>query len=202
MVGPGKEAYSVHKELLCFYSDFFRAAFNGSFKEAIESQIELLDVEIQVFEAFQAWLYTQSLPKNEEKPDTKIYPAWPLLASLWIFGDKHRIPLLQNTVMDAFIAKIDIDLQSPLLVMHTIYENTLSESPLRKAVIDIVTHRVAMLGDKGGKGVCLLQNMWPPEACMDAMAVMCAGWTHKTERNRMPKKDKCHYHIHAAGEHC
>ncbi|THW86270.1 hypothetical protein D6D18_07559 [Aureobasidium pullulans] len=28
LVGPEKEVYSVHKELLCFYSDFFRAAFN------------------------------------------------------------------------------------------------------------------------------------------------------------------------------
>ncbi|THY15521.1 hypothetical protein D6D00_09331 [Aureobasidium pullulans] len=202
IVGPSKEAYTLHKDLLCFYSDFFRAAFNGSFKEATERKIELPDLETNVFEAFQVWLYTQSLPKNEEEPNTKIYPEWSLLASLWIFGDKHRIPLLQNTVMDAFIAKVDIDHQTPLLVMNMIYENTLPESPLRKAVIDIVAHRSGMLGEKGGKGACLLQRWWTLEACMDLMAVMCAGWTHKTERTIMPEKDKCHYHIHAAGEHC
>lgn len=45
IVGPKKKAYTLHKELLCFYSDYFRAAFNGSFKEATERKIEVPSVE-------------------------------------------------------------------------------------------------------------------------------------------------------------
>ncbi|KAI4850205.1 hypothetical protein E4T44_02886 [Aureobasidium sp. EXF-8845] len=34
VTGAAKVQYTLHKGLLCFYSDFFRAALNGSFKEA------------------------------------------------------------------------------------------------------------------------------------------------------------------------
>ena len=58
VVGSEKKAYNVHIGLLSFYSDYFRAAFQGSFKEAIERKMELPGVTKDVFERFQVWLYT------------------------------------------------------------------------------------------------------------------------------------------------
>ncbi|KAI5212219.1 hypothetical protein E4T42_01327 [Aureobasidium subglaciale] len=65
VVGPEKEPYTLHKELLCFYSDFFRAAFQGSFKEATEGRIELLDVQVDTFESFQNCAIDAIIKKTE-----------------------------------------------------------------------------------------------------------------------------------------
>jgi hypothetical protein len=76
---------------LCFYSDFFRAAFEGSFKEATEGKVELSDVTVDTFEAFQVWLYSQSLRNIEDPQDSSTHSALPdfaTLARLWVFGDK------------------------------------------------------------------------------------------------------------------
>ncbi|KAI4727085.1 hypothetical protein E4T49_05135 [Aureobasidium sp. EXF-10728] len=197
VVGAAKEHYTLHKELLCFYSDFFRAAFNGSFKEATERKIELPETEAEVFEAFQAWLYTQKLPKNEIKP-AKMYPEWPLLTKLWIFGDKYQFPLLQNNVADAMLDKVDKDAESPVYVLNLAYENTTPNAPLRKIVVDIMAYR----GDMSVGGHCLDSKYWSLQACLDAMEVMDSARAQKVPRYTMPTREKCHYHVHAAGEKC
>jgi hypothetical protein len=205
IVGTAKVQYTLHKDLLCFYSDFFRAALNGSFKEATEHRIELPEVQIDVFEAFQVWLYTQSLPRNEIVP-TKVYPEWSLLVGLWIFGDGHQTPLFQNNVMDAMLAKVDEDLQVPTKVLNLAYDNTLPNSPLRKALTDIMVYRSKMpTGDNSDEikltPLGVLED-WPKQACLDVIAEMSRGWTNKAPRHCIPKREKCHYHVHAKDEHC
>jgi hypothetical protein len=204
IVGAAKVQYTLHKGLLCFYSDFFRAALNGSFKEATEHRIELPEVEIDVFEAFQVWLYTQSLPKNEIMP-IMVYPEWPLLVSLWIFGDGHQIPLLQNNVMDAMLEKVGKDLQAPTKVLNLAYDNTLHNSPLRKALTDIMAYRSKMPAGEDSDEVKFIplsaSESWPKQACLDVIAEMSRGWTNKVPRHGLPKRERCHYHVHAKGEH-
>ncbi|KAG9578488.1 hypothetical protein KCU77_g7878, partial [Aureobasidium melanogenum] len=67
VVGPSKKEFAIHKDLLSFYSDYFRAAFNGSFVEATDKKIELNDVNQEVFENFHAWLYTRKLVSADNK---------------------------------------------------------------------------------------------------------------------------------------
>jgi hypothetical protein len=205
-VGAAKEHYTLHKDLLCFYSDFFRAALNGSFKEAVERKIELPDVKIEVFETFQVWLYTQTLPKNEDEA-TEVYPAFARLIRLWIFGDKYQIPLLQNNAMDAMLAKVDEDQQVPTKVLNLAYENTVLNSPLRRAITDIMVYRSKMPGADDTdsiKSTCLATpDSWPKQACLDVIAEMSRAWETKAKRfDATTKKEKCHYHVHAKGDHC
>ncbi|KAI5248507.1 hypothetical protein E4T43_01420 [Aureobasidium subglaciale] len=92
VVGPEKKPYTLHKELLCFYSDFFRITFQGSFKEAIEGRLELIDVQVDTFESFQVWLYSRSLLNSEEHESPTAAPSLPCfgtLANLWVFGDQY-----------------------------------------------------------------------------------------------------------------
>lgn len=203
MVGPEKEAYSVHKALLCFYSDFFRAAFNGSFKEAIESQIELLDVEIQVFEAFQAWLYSKTLLNTEEleNPDRQTYLHHAILAKLWILGDKYQIPLLQNNVVDTMHEKVEKDRLTPSVSIALVYENTLPGSCLRRAVIDILAHRSRL---DAQDGVCgpQFRQYWTLDASMDMIATIASAWRSKLIPYTSLKAERCHYHVHAEGDRC
>ena len=201
VVGTLKLQYTLHKGLLCFYSDFFRAALNGSFKEAKDRRIEFPEVDI----AFQVWLYTQNLPKNEVV-STKFYPEWPLLIKLWIFGDGHQIPLLQNSVMDAIIDKVEKDNHIPIKELNLAYSDTLPGSPLHKAFTDIMVYRSMMPGDKNCGNVessCLAwSDDWPKQACLDVMAEMSRGWINKASRPSMPMREKGYYHVHLKGEHC
>jgi hypothetical protein len=50
-IGPDRKLYYVHKQLLCHHSGYFRAAYNGSWKEA-EDGITLDFVEPEVFNIF------------------------------------------------------------------------------------------------------------------------------------------------------
>jgi hypothetical protein len=205
IVGAAKEHYCLHKDLLCFYSDFFRAAFNGFFKEATERKIELAEVETDVFEAFQVWLYTQDLSQNDTV-SKDIYPDWSLLIKLWIFGDKYQIPLLQNNTMDKIVAKADKDHNIPLLWITHVYENTTVNSVLRKAIVDVMSYRSRMPDGKNYhkiEGTCLHNPKdWPKQACLDVIAEMSRGWLNKDTRFKLPTREKCYYHVHADGEHC
>jgi hypothetical protein len=205
IVGSTKEHYSLHNDLLCFYSDFFRAAFNGSFKEATERKIELPDVETDVFEAFQVWLYTRVLPEADTE-SKYIHPGWSLLIKLWIFGDKYQIPLLQNVAIDAMLDKVEKDKEVPTGMINYAYENTFLNSPLRKAVTDVMAYRASMPDRQNAVDVesnCLaVPDNWPVQACLDVIAEMSRGWLKKDTRFKLPTREKCYYHVHADGEHC
>lgn len=58
-VGPEKKAFIIHKDLLCFYSDYFRAAFNGSFKEAIDGKLSLPNEKAELFDIVNYFVYTK-----------------------------------------------------------------------------------------------------------------------------------------------
>ncbi|KEQ66970.1 uncharacterized protein M437DRAFT_15616, partial [Aureobasidium melanogenum CBS 110374] len=129
IVGTNKKTYVVHKDLLCFYSDHFRAAFQGSFKEATERKIELPKVSEDDFEHFQVWLYTRRL----DFASTNFYT----IARLWIFGDQYQIPLLQNWAADSLIAKRKKENAFPSAVVPLIYDRTVPGSALRRVAIEV-----------------------------------------------------------------
>jgi hypothetical protein len=62
VIGPdhAKKTFTVHKELLCYHSEYFRNAFNGDWRESDEKAIRLEDVTEDVFRVVIHWLYAQS----------------------------------------------------------------------------------------------------------------------------------------------
>jgi hypothetical protein len=50
----------VYKELLCFHSEYFRGAFEGSFRESEEKSIHIKDVSESTFRLFRFWLFAQT----------------------------------------------------------------------------------------------------------------------------------------------
>jgi hypothetical protein len=131
IVGKEKKAYILHKNLLCLYSDYFRAAFNGQFKETTERKLELPDVETSLFDEFQVWLYTREL---QGPPGLQFR----FLTDMWILGDQHQIPLLQNQAMDKIFAKRAENNCFAISVVPEVFAKTAAGSPLRKAVIEII----------------------------------------------------------------
>ncbi|KAI4747143.1 hypothetical protein E4T50_02498 [Aureobasidium sp. EXF-12298] len=205
VVGDSKQPFVLHKGLLCFYSDFFRAAFEGSFKESTERKIDLPDVGIDVFKAFQVWLYSQSLcnfedPQDSSQPPT--FPQWHVMALLWVFGDKYQIPLLQNSVIDALMDRIKETQAFHTVIVQVAYQQTMQASPLRRFAID----RCVFTAHHGpGEDSIFAENRlgsWSKEAFVDFARCMSDAWKNKLPKAVMPQRDKCHYHIHASGEHC
>ncbi|KAH0372210.1 hypothetical protein KCU65_g1355, partial [Aureobasidium melanogenum] len=204
-VGTFKQPFILHKGLLCFYSDFFRAALEGSFKEANEGKVELPDVKVEVFEAFQVWLYSRSLRNiedHEESSERQKLPSFQTLAHLWVFGDKYQIPLLQNNCIDALLAKNKEESQFDTTVVQIAYFDTMHGSPLRKLAIDICVFD--MCHGPAHKSIFINANSpnWSQEALIDFASCISAAWQHKLPWGAVPSRDKCHYHVHAAGERC
>lgn len=72
----GSATYEVSQKLLCRDSQYFRAAFNGAFKEGEEQSIVLKEIEGVVssrsFELFLQWLYLGHIILGEENLEDKI----------------------------------------------------------------------------------------------------------------------------------
>jgi len=71
LVGPDKEEFTVHKDLISASSIYFKQAFDGQFVEARTEQIILLEEDGDIFEYFCDWLYSgqrmREIIRNREK---------------------------------------------------------------------------------------------------------------------------------------
>ncbi|KAG9672397.1 hypothetical protein KCU99_g6937, partial [Aureobasidium melanogenum] len=202
-VGSEKKKFAIHKDLLTFYSDFFRGAFNGSFIEAAEGKLSLPDVEVPIFDIFNQFLYTGRLADGEGHTLRSI-----TLINLWLFGDRFIVPCLQNSAIDALGKRFHKSLSLPTRFNKLIWENTLPSAPLRKYMLDIVVYMadVEVILSSGN------EEYWTYEALVDLAKALfnkqAVGDVEYAEQDpdsnhpAMPKRDRCYYHVHAEGEKC
>ncbi|THV54044.1 hypothetical protein BGAL_0035g00070 [Botrytis galanthina] len=60
-VGSSSQEFAVHKDLICYTSPYFRAAFTSGFQETKTGTIELPETDTIIFDLFMGWLYTREL---------------------------------------------------------------------------------------------------------------------------------------------
>lgn len=140
-VGKEHKEYSVHKDLLCHYSSFFRGALNNSFKEGEEQAVTLDDERTDVFEAFIHFVYTGQLMDDETKIDYATLNGEEtinhssrtqrLMIKIWIFGDKRGAPRVQNQALNALHADICQSKLTWRSSVPLIYDNTNDGACLR-----------------------------------------------------------------------
>ncbi|KAH0363124.1 hypothetical protein KCU65_g7599, partial [Aureobasidium melanogenum] len=197
IVGSSKESFSIHKDLLVFYSDYFRAAFNGSFTEATEGRIELRDVELEVFQNFHSWLYTRKLLVDKIHSHNDESMSWGQLFDLWIFGDRFQVPLLQNCVMDEIIGRGD---EISLKFIKVAYENTVAGSPLRRIMIEFLAYHTNLEGGDYGIMRAKDRKHLTVEMLQDLVVELNTARKNKVRYGKTPKRDKCFFHIHGKAE--
>ncbi|KAE8856744.1 hypothetical protein PTNB73_09466 [Pyrenophora teres f. teres] len=63
-IGPSKKRYLIHKDLICHHSEYFHTAYEGQkgLWENPDQSVTLEDVNVDVFNLFVHWLYTQDIP--------------------------------------------------------------------------------------------------------------------------------------------
>ncbi|THZ08701.1 hypothetical protein D6C91_10073 [Aureobasidium pullulans] len=198
-VGPEKQAFSIHKDLLCFYSDYFRGAFDSSFKEAAEGKSSLPTEDPAILDIFNGFIYTRQLrdATDFQGPDL----LYGTLVALWIFGDKYIVPALQNKAIDAFKERSD-KLRSIAWDSHLrkIYDNTLHGSPLRRIMTDMMAYETTVSSKSRDK----VMEVYPLEALVDLAFTLFDKSREDVGHLKLPaaKKAKCYYHIRNEGESC
>ncbi|KAL8950513.1 MAG: hypothetical protein Q9222_003452 [Ikaeria aurantiellina] len=57
IVGEKRKEYRIHHDLICYRSDYFRAAFMWEYQEASSGELKFLQEEESTFDLFVVWLY-------------------------------------------------------------------------------------------------------------------------------------------------
>lgn len=139
LVGPAEKSYSLHKGLLCKYSDYFRAALTGSFAEAATQTVRLDEEDPAIFDLFVTWLYTQRIiPEDMTSKDVD----WKILAEQYVFADRRSSPSFKNAIIDALATKA-LDKEQFLPQYGTIkwiWDNTADKASLRRFMVDYFAH--------------------------------------------------------------
>ena len=91
--------FTVHKNLLCRASEYFRKSLNGRFKERSERELELLHDCPAAFDVLYNWVYTgffyeETNPESGPEPESDLY-----CLELYKFADCRLIPHLKEHVI-------------------------------------------------------------------------------------------------------
>lgn len=149
-------------------------------------------MKTSLFDAFQVWLYTRDL-----QGPTDAVANFRFLARMWVLGDQHQIPLLQNQAMDEIFAKSVEAKLFALRAVPLVYEKTVAGCPLRKAVIEIVGWTM------GFDDWSPFEMGWTVECLSDlVLALHQARLSKEIKYPNLPKRDKCFFHVHGKDEHC
>jgi hypothetical protein len=88
----------VHKDLLCFYSQYYTAALKGGFSEAKKDTVTL-DLPYPQMRDLVSWLYTGTITSLDE-----IY-----LMKLYVFADEKMMLALRRSIMSKIVRLLDLD---------------------------------------------------------------------------------------------
>jgi len=201
--GDTQRTFEVFKGLLSFYFGYLDSALNGHFHEASERTVKLPSEEPLIFDLFRYWIHTRRFYPSTLEPSVLLdYDA---LAKLWVFGDAHLVPLLQNTVIEILAEKILDTLTAPEEeVIGFIYENTVPDSPLRFTIITSLKAMMSTPEDLHEEVV-----PWGPPLFADGAEVTKrAVWSTELRkpggvaRRTWLRGDRCRRHVHEEGVCC
>lgn len=145
-VGPNRQRYRVYKELISFYSEYFRNALKEPWKEAEDRLIELPDIEPQVFDIFVDWLYTQKVPEKNRfwvaptetlkaNSTEHVQLAEILVMKTYVFADRFLVPKLRCAIYNYFAASLTKDSIPPYYEAIIYAFNNLTE---KSAMLDLL----------------------------------------------------------------
>lgn len=131
-VGEDARHWALHRNLLCYHSDFFEKPCVTDSK-AKNSKIELLNDDPRAFELLVKWLYQGRLDDVADMPSDKKWEYADTCQRLYILCDRMNLPQLKNHAIDQFRRGcFGAGLVPGPEEMKPIYESTPRSSPFRK----------------------------------------------------------------------
>lgn len=126
-VGPDKQIFSIHRDLLALHSGYFA----NRFRELMDDENILLPrVNLAIFATFHSWIYSGDPLAVHQPVESKA-------AKMWAFGHDFKAPGFQNAVMDEIreASKVAKEALS-VFAVNTRYNNTKKGSLLRRFTAD------------------------------------------------------------------
>ena len=131
-VGEDARHWALHRNLLCYHSDFFESPCVQESK-AKNGKIELPDDDPRAFELLVKWLYQGRLDDVADMPSDKKWEYADTCQRLYILCDRIKLPQLKNHAIDQFRKGcFGAGLVPGPEEMKPIYEHTPRSSPFRK----------------------------------------------------------------------
>ncbi|KAF2759516.1 hypothetical protein EJ05DRAFT_526157 [Pseudovirgaria hyperparasitica] len=177
-IGPNRTKYTVHEDLLCQYSTYFRARLRGNFAESGTRAVQLEHITPEVFEAFLDFLYYGRLPTPPEIwfTETDVVSTQPfdrlsiaskdtsdvadpqvslfeiLLIDLYAFADYYDIPALRMALIKSIHTSASASSWIPWFstVRHA-YDILPSNSPLCRLLVEMYAMKYVLEGDDEGE---------------------------------------------------
>lgn len=95
---------SVHENLICGSTDFFKIAMSSVWRESRGRSIELKDDKPHTFEIYQNWLYCGTVPTKDDSRKA-VETEYLQLAEAYVLGDKLRDGNFKDVIIDAMLHK-------------------------------------------------------------------------------------------------
>jgi hypothetical protein len=135
---------------LTHYSEFFRAAFTGNFREATDKVVKLAITDPHIFECYVHWLYYQRFPDASKGDSEELEKAWGSsedayalttnLIKMYVFGHQNIIPQLQRDALDAvfhhIVSEPDLNLPDDEQV-RCAFDYLEREDPICRFLVDV-----------------------------------------------------------------
>jgi BTB/POZ domain len=141
VVGTEKVSFMTYKQLICNASPFFQKALKGKFKEATIQQVELPDVDPEMFSQYLQWMYSGTIDVGifllaDKKVDAADF--WPAVRKLYTLGSYLQCPAFGNMIIKCIRRKLGADGNIPLptsLHISEIDSSTVGGCALRRLVV-------------------------------------------------------------------
>lgn len=139
LVGRAEERFTVHKEIICAKSKFFKAACTERWLEGQQKTIRLPEVIPQIFQYYVDWVYTNNISKDglpgSHQPCIRMY----------LLGTYLNDVKFQNKSMELIVALNDklVNTHPGIGSAQLIWENTTPDSLLRKWFVDNIAQKVS-----------------------------------------------------------
>lgn len=134
LVGAEEQCFTVHKDVICVKSKFFKAACSDRWTKFVR----LPSVEPGVFQRYLDWAYGDVVVSQATLQDNL-----EMSVKLYLLGDTLEDVRLRNKVLRALNSYSSIDKLQPGPKSHRlIWDSTPPSSPLRRWAIDAAILRV------------------------------------------------------------
>ncbi|KAF9693608.1 hypothetical protein EKO04_008457 [Ascochyta lentis] len=162
VVGTEQKNYRLHKALLVHHSEYFCNALKAPWKEAEDGVVPLTDVDVEVFDLFARWIYTQKIPY-------KIYgPMWDhqgngrnyslteiswLYLKAFVFGDRFLAQIFRSAAQQEFshlsktYGRFMTEINDAAIIQYA-FENVPAQHPLLQQIADNYRHQMCYWEDR------------------------------------------------------
>jgi hypothetical protein len=212
-VGPDKQKYTPHKEILTRVK-FFAACLDSGFRESKVNEMSLPEEEPEVFEKLLEYLYHDKIEAEVfdleddgdmdyiEREDSTVL----MLAKVYAAADRYCMERCQNHIMDYFLVYRENRFATPRIIStlskrgpRDCLLRTFAMSEIAMNLFDHGNNWEDILNEEERNNIMTLMNAGGIDA-QDFLKA-CIRWV-ATERDARTPWGPCHWHVHKITKKC